>query len=388
MSTVDVLIAGAGPAGLALARKVAMSGRSVTVLDGSPQAGSGSGLTLWPNAIAALHELGVDQVAAVARGCDGMRVSKPDGSTLQQLAAATMASACGGNGQAITRAGLLDQLRAALPPTVLLERAAVRSLAEVGPLVEVQTDRGPRTARVLVGADGAHSTVRASLAGAGAASDGIRRLGMRVIRGLSPITLPPYPAQVTMGRGVQFGIFALARGTYWFAAYPAGRATGSASETVLALFAGWHQPIGELIATTPPDRWLSHDVLDRKPPKQVWGSGRITLAGDAAHLAAPTMGQGTCHAFEDALALGNALAGSLEPQALRSYEAARTPRAAALVRRSHLAAVTGQWDGWAACAIRDLMMRSTPARAQARQLRSMFTFTAADVLAGTAPSYR
>ena len=107
----------------------------------------------------------------------------------------------------------------------------------------------------------------------------------------------------------------------------------------------------------------------------------MTLVGDAAHLAAPTMGQGTCHAFEDALALANAVATTLEPAALRRYEAARAPRAAALVRRSHLAAVAGQWRSPLVCASRDLMMRATPARSQARQLRAMFTFGPADVLA-------
>lgn len=40
------------------------------------------------------------------------------------------------------------------------------------------------------------------------------------------------------------------------------------------------------------------------PPCQVWGRGRVTLTGDAAHLSTAMLGQGTNQAFEDALALG------------------------------------------------------------------------------------
>lgn len=373
----DVLIAGAGPAGLATARALALAGRSVTVLDGDPTGAAGSGLTLWPNAIAALAGLGVPGVRAAARECPGMRVSRPDGSVLQYLDQQTMATACGGNGYAITRAALMTELRNALPAGVTVQPAVLRSIELTGDLVRAGTDRGLHTGRILIGADGAHSTVRRLLTGA----DDSRQLGMRVIRGLSTLTLPDYPAHVTMGRGLQFGIFALHQGTYWFAAYPTGRAGDSAEATVRALFAGWHQPIGELIEATPARNWLSHDVLDRKPPGAVWGRAAVTLVGDAAHLAAPTMGQGTCHALEDALALANAVARTLDPAALRRYEAARAPRAAALVKRSHLAAVAGQWSSPLVCAGRDLMMKATPARAQARQLRTMFTYRPADVLA-------
>lgn len=40
---------------------------------------------------------------------------------------------------------------------------------------------------------------------------------------------------------------------------------------------------------------------------QVWGRRRVTLAGDAAHLATPVLAQGSSQAFEDAVALGRAI---------------------------------------------------------------------------------
>lgn len=39
----------------------------------------------------------------------------------------------------------------------------------------------------------------------------------------------------------------------------------------------------------------------------MWGRGRVSLLGDAAHLSTPILSQGTAQAFEDALALGRAI---------------------------------------------------------------------------------
>jgi 2-polyprenyl-6-methoxyphenol hydroxylase-like FAD-dependent oxidoreductase len=384
VSFVDVLVAGGGPAGLAAARAAALAGRSVLVLD-DEDGPSGSGLTLWPNALVALRTLGLaEAVMAAGQVADGMLMSRPDGRSLQQVSAERMAEACHGNGIGLTREALLRELVAGLPAGVERRRERLLDLTQDEAGVQVRTTGGEYRAAVVVGADGARSRVRELLL----PQDGLRRLGMRVVRGTSRLRLGTPAAEVSMGRGLQFGIFGLPDGVYWFAAYPArrtpagtARVSGAdALRTAGELFGGWHEPIPQLMASTADSHVLVHDVVDRRPPAAVWGRGRVTLAGDAAHLAAPTMGQGTCHALEDAVALGNALARGLEPRYLRAYEAARTPRSAAMVRRSHLAAVSGQWANPLVCGLRDLAMRSTPAGAQTRQLRAMFEVGAADLL--------
>jgi hypothetical protein len=78
-------------------------------------------------------------------------------------------------------------------------------------------------------------------------------------------------------------------------------------------------------------RAASSDLLLNAPWLQVWGRGRVTLAGDAAHLATPLLTQGSSQSFEDAVALGRAigeLRGFLSCRTVHSSDAASMPRAA------------------------------------------------------------
>jgi len=71
---------------------------------------------------------------------------------------------------------------------------------------------------------------------------------------------------------------------------------------------------------------LEHPIYYREPDRP-WGKGRVTLLGDAAHCIPPNMGMGTPLAFEDAVALGHALAkNGVKSEALRSFEADRMER--------------------------------------------------------------
>jgi hypothetical protein len=45
---------------------------------------------------------------------------------------------------------------------------------------------------------------------------------------------------------------------------------------VADLFSAWADPVPQLIATTPPDRLLHNDIVDR-PPMRTWSVGRIGL---------------------------------------------------------------------------------------------------------------
>jgi len=68
-----------------------------------------------------------------------------------------------------------------------------------------------------------------------------------------------------------------------------------------------------------------------RDPLPVWSRGAVTLLGDACHPMVPFMAQGACMAIEDAVVLGNAMAGigrSDIGMALKRYEDARKERTA------------------------------------------------------------
>jgi 2-polyprenyl-6-methoxyphenol hydroxylase-like FAD-dependent oxidoreductase len=86
-----------------------------------------------------------------------------------------------------------------------------------------------------------------------------------------------------------------------------------------------------LTATNSED--MRFDELFRREPLKVWGSGRVTLLGDAAHPVMPHTGQGAAQALEDAVALGLVLRADADPTAaLRRYESVRGPRTSKVVR--------------------------------------------------------
>lgn len=82
----------------------------------------------------------------------------------------------------------------------------------------------------------------------------------------------------------------------------------------------------DLVRDMPPGM-LSENFEARRPAVTAWGKGRVTLVGDAAHLVPPMHAQGTSMAFEDAWQLGCSLKEyGLTSEALRHYETSRLPR--------------------------------------------------------------
>ena len=122
-------------------------------------------------------------------------------------------------------------------------------------------------------------------------------------------------------------------------------------------------------AVTAPTEDLRFDELVDRDPISVWGSGLVTLLGDAAHPMLPHTGQGAAQAIVDAVTLANALAGGREIEpALRSYERERQKKTAALVAQGRRTARVMRMTNPIACTIRDAMLRLMPMEALAKLL--------------------
>jgi 2-polyprenyl-6-methoxyphenol hydroxylase-like FAD-dependent oxidoreductase len=213
---------------------------------------------------------------------------------------------------------------------------------------------------VLIGADGLRSTLRAALPGA-TEPRYAGYVSWQAIARVSTDVAPVGLFRVLWGRGARFLFYRIGpEEVYWegtFAA-PAGGADaeGQRRENALERFRGWPAPVETILQATEEAAISRADMYDRPPSKQ-WGLGRVTLVGDAAHAMTNAVGQGANQAIEDSLVLARCLAGQTDPAAaLRSYEAARMPRATQFASLSWALARASRLHDATACRIRDTVL--------------------------------
>ncbi len=172
----DVLVAGGGPAGLAVAIAVRMNGLSAIVIERHPSPpDKACGECLMPPAVSALNRLGVLDLIDPARraSIDGIRFK-------QEGAASAEARLPSPGGLGVRRTELTAAMmhRARRLGAEIHERTSVRRYRVRQDQVLAETDVGPVRARFLAAADGLHSRLR-SMAGLQATSRRPRRFGIR-----------------------------------------------------------------------------------------------------------------------------------------------------------------------------------------------------------------
>lgn len=334
----DFAVIGAGIAGLAAAVALQRAGHHVTVFEERTDTSSGAGISIWPNALAALDELGLGDAVRMAGGrVTAGALRWRDGSWLRHPSAERIVTALGEPLVVVRRSVLTDVLAGALRPGSLRTGLAARDFVVTDRGVTVRlADGSTAVAAAVVGADGIGSMVARRLNG----PLRHRYAGYTAWRGVADHALAPDLAGETMGAGVEFGHVPLGEDhTYWFA-------TERTSEGAIApqgelaylqtTFAAWTDPIPALLAATPPDEVLRNDLYDRDQAR-VWSRGPVVLVGDAAHPMRPHLGQGGCQGLEDAAILARYVAEGPDPaDAFARFATFRRRRVEALVRESAL----------------------------------------------------
>lgn len=324
-----ILIAGAGVAGLALAAALSRDGRECVVLEERPELASiGGGITLWPNAMAALDAIGVgDDVRRAGEAIAVGRIQTSGGRTLRVFEESAFRGALGGPLVAIRRGALLDLLHAAGPQ--VRTDAAVQSFRQTDDGVEVTTADGEQvTGAALVGADGYRSVVARGLSGPLRE----RYAGYPAWRAVAPVG--GSPLTVLFGAGREFGVVPLGDATYWYAAVRQPRQLGGGLDHLRKTFAGWPEPVATMLDSTPVAAVSCVDILDRQQPRR-WYDGRVAIIGDAAHAMRPHLGQGGCQALVDAAVLADRLHRHPDPTtAFAAYAADRQRTARRVARMS------------------------------------------------------
>lgn len=332
------MVVGAGIAGLATAVGLQRSGHDVTIVEERTDTSSGAGISIWPNALAALDALGLgDAVRAAGGRVTAGAMRWQDGAWLRRPAPERIVTALGEPLVVVRRATLMGILADALRPGTVESGSAASDLAVTDTGVRITLSDGcTRDADAVVGADGVGSVIARHLNGP------LRRqyAGYTAWRGVAAHALDPDLSGETMGIGTEFGHVRLGPDhTYWFATErgPEGRTSPEGELAYLrSKYGGWADPVPAVLASTDPADVLRNDLHDRDEAR-VWSRGPVVLTGDAAHPMRPHLGQGGCQGIEDAATLAHCLDRIADPAtAFARFVAARRPRTRALARESKL----------------------------------------------------
>ncbi|MET7860866.1 FAD-dependent oxidoreductase [Streptomyces sp. NPDC005318] len=337
---VDVLVVGAGPTGLLLAGDLAARGLSVTVVERRPHRTSNMtrAFAVHARTLEVLDARGLaDELLKTGSRLTGLRLF---------------------GGLSLDLSGLRSRFPFLLiTPQYEVERLLERRALSAGVhfrygteltglhqstdtvTAEVQdTDGTPDTlsARYAVGTDGVRSTVREAL--------GLPFPGKSVIRSiiLADVRLAEEPADLLTADGVgEAFAFIAPFGDGWYRAMGWNR-NHQADDTdpveldelrdITRLALGSDHGMHDA-------RWISRFHSDERQVP-AYRTGRVFLAGDAAHVHSPAGGQGMNTGLQDAANLSWKLAAVLrgdtaDPEALLdSYHAERHPVGAAVLRSS------------------------------------------------------
>jgi 2-polyprenyl-6-methoxyphenol hydroxylase-like FAD-dependent oxidoreductase len=330
------LVIGAGIAGLATAVALQRRGHDVTILESRSDTTSGAGISIWPNALAALDHVGLgDAVRETGGRVTAGALRWRNGAWLRHPSRERIVKALGEPLVVVRRSALNDVLSGALATGAVHYGVTAKEIELTTDGVRVTlSDSTAREVAAVIGADGTHSVVARYLNG----PLRNRYAGYTAWRGIADSTIDPVLAGETLGAGIECGHVPLGPDhTYWFATEraPEGRVAPDGELAYLKTkFASWAEPIPTLLAATEPGIVLHNDLYDRDQAR-VWSKGPIVLVGDAAHPMRPHLGQGGCQGLEDAAILAGFVDQTDDlSTAFARFAKFRRPRVQALVRES------------------------------------------------------
>jgi salicylate hydroxylase len=374
-----IIVAGAGIAGLTAALAFARRGFAVELYERATRLEEvGAGLQLSPNAVHLLDELGVTPGLA-GLAVRPQAVTLVDARTLGVLAQVRLGDFAqrrwGAPYLVAHRADLQSVLlaKAAQEPDItIVTDGAVGDFAVHQRGITASIDRDGTIAKVLgrllVGADGVWSSLRAAARGKGGGSRFSGSIAWR-----ATVRADGEAGAIVSATAGRDNIGVFVHPDFHMIAYPlrggdltnlvaftSGASPGEKwiseadpallGKAVAASAAGMRSLVAAVASWTV---WPIHTVASDGP----WTSdGVVALIGDAAHATAPFAAQGAAMAIEDAVTLADVVAAQGDEGALPRWEAARRQRVRQVMRRGALNHLAWNASGPVALA-RNLLLR-------------------------------
>lgn len=324
MSSVQVLIAGAGPAGLALAIKLRQSGIAVRMLERLARdrmlADAGGAYELSATTVNHLEALQVlEEVRLRGLPLLGFELRSHHDRVLQRLDFAR----AGFELLSITRAELQRALwtRVDALGIDLMDGVTITSVTEDEDAVRVTLSSGETIAAdVLIGADGMHSLVRRTLFDPAPPID----VGIAAYWGYTPFA----SADLDLARGRSLGFVGVG-GSLVITRNSSNDAwlftlcLSDPERSVTLAEGAASLPARARALVENASRTAATRLYEQKPLRE-WTTRRTILIGDAAHGMTPFLGLGANSAIEDACRFGALLTvAPVEPAAWRTLAHAR-----------------------------------------------------------------
>ncbi|KAK3823791.1 MAG: hypothetical protein JOS17DRAFT_819219 [Linnemannia elongata] len=373
-----VLIVGAGLGGLLLGALLEKAGVPYSIFErASVVKPLGSALSVGPLVLPILQQLGIyEEFLSISKYMTHINMYNESLKPYKPSDYSLVEEFTGYGYYIVTRPQLYNLILRLVPPEKLHFGKRVNVISDQGNKVIIETsDNAIHEGDILVGADGAHSSVRQHLYGTLKAKGELSKSDQEDLpfsctclvgqtTHLDPkefpvMNEPVCQFQIVLGKDKPYTwiVFSTAQNTLaWMVIRHLSRQTnrtdmGSRLKSNESVEWGCHAalamcdetrsfpiPIGDgkltlgTLYDRTPKELISKVMLEEKVFK-TWHSGRVVLLGDACHKLHPSSGQGAVTAMHDAIALANLMyaipsnSSKDITQALKEYQAERYPAA-------------------------------------------------------------